>query len=410
MLVLVSLAALLAACGAEAWERDPQVQAAKRACKQLGKAADYDCVERHAVESLNPDVCRLAGIWIDDMCLQAVYEAAADPAICEQIYLQGVRPTCRAYYAARTVTPTGASSPPPTPLPTATPMATLSLPATTSPSPTATLRPTAATTTLGWHRVLVSYNHNGATELWTIDPASDQAQQQIRPEQTVQDPALSPSGETIAYVRVTGDYGGVASELWLMDKDGANPRPLYVPLAGQSVLSHPAWEPDGQELYVLQTGYEGYNTLLRIPANGGEPAPILTDCLDFALSPIGKWLVSVSLGRQLTISGRDGTRLRDLEPQGTAFTDYYSLAVSPDGNLLAFQATEAAGEDTWNLYVMNWGGRDVRRLTDLKGYHPFTSSSGQVNGLAWTVDGAHLVYSVDGHAEESGMLVDRPRR
>jgi hypothetical protein len=29
-----------------------------------------------------------------------VYEAAGDPAICEQIYLEGVRPTCRAYYAA----------------------------------------------------------------------------------------------------------------------------------------------------------------------------------------------------------------------------------------------------------------------------------------------------------------------
>lgn len=99
VLLLISLAALLAACGAEAWERDPQVQAARRACRQLGKAADYDCVERYAVETLNPDICRLAGIWIDDMCLQAVYEAADDPAICEQLYLGGVRPTCRAYYS-----------------------------------------------------------------------------------------------------------------------------------------------------------------------------------------------------------------------------------------------------------------------------------------------------------------------
>jgi hypothetical protein len=100
-LIVSCLAAmmLLVGCGAEAWERDPQVQAARRACKQLGKAADYDCVERYAVESLNPDVCRLAGIWIDDMCLQAVYEAADDPAICEQLYLEGVRPNCRAYYS-----------------------------------------------------------------------------------------------------------------------------------------------------------------------------------------------------------------------------------------------------------------------------------------------------------------------
>jgi len=90
---------LLAACGPEAWERDPAVQAAKKDCKQPGAGDFYDCIERRAVDTLNPDVCRLAGIWIDDMCLQAVYEFAGDPAICDELYLEGVRPTCRAYYS-----------------------------------------------------------------------------------------------------------------------------------------------------------------------------------------------------------------------------------------------------------------------------------------------------------------------
>jgi hypothetical protein len=95
LFALLGAVLCLTSCKAAAWERDPDVRMAKRACKGL----DYTCVERHAVESLNPDVCRLAGIWIDDMCLQAVYEAADDPAICDQLYLEGVRPTCRAYYA-----------------------------------------------------------------------------------------------------------------------------------------------------------------------------------------------------------------------------------------------------------------------------------------------------------------------
>jgi hypothetical protein len=97
--ILFAALLLLAACGPEAWEQDPAVKAAKKACKRLDAGERYGCIERHAVESLNPDVCHLAGIWIDDMCLQAVYEAAGDPAICEQLYLEGVRPTCRAYYA-----------------------------------------------------------------------------------------------------------------------------------------------------------------------------------------------------------------------------------------------------------------------------------------------------------------------
>jgi hypothetical protein len=41
-----------------------------------------------------------AEIAIDDACLQAVYEAAADPGICERLYLRGVRPNCRDRYAA----------------------------------------------------------------------------------------------------------------------------------------------------------------------------------------------------------------------------------------------------------------------------------------------------------------------
>jgi hypothetical protein len=51
-----------------------------------------------ALAALNPDVCRLLGIAVDDACLQAVYEAADDPAICDRLYLPGVVPVCKAYY------------------------------------------------------------------------------------------------------------------------------------------------------------------------------------------------------------------------------------------------------------------------------------------------------------------------
>jgi Tol biopolymer transport system component len=516
-MVLLStlLLLLLAACGPEAWERDPQVQTAKRVCKGLDEGERYDCIERHAVESLNPAICRLAGIWIDDMCLQAVYEAADDPAICEQIYLEGVRPTCHAYYRRpaadwtvdtvlsvagepghqviaaqvvvthqgnRPVEDLGAwlvfpraeglpaeaelksmESAPPGPLtpnhariyateigwqtdlgkeeisaildhaqirlawtvdgerqedifplptgdgPPALPAAAGTDPAEVpqepapSLSPVATARPDRSAGAPAWHHILFVWNHDGAAELWTLDPVSSAVQRQIRPGHTVQDPALSASGDTIAYVRVTGDYGGIVSELWLMDRDGANPRPLYIPPPGQSVLSRPAWSPGDEEIYFLQHGAGTDSQLLRVSVTEEEPTIVLTDCIDFALSPGGQWLVSVSLGRELTISGPDGTRLRDLIPQGTAFADYYSLAASPDGDLLAFRAVEAGGEDTWNLYVMEWDGRNVHRLTDLKGFQQSTTSTGQVNGLAWTADGAQLVYSVDGHPQQSGI-------
>ena len=356
---LLGLGLLLTACGARAWEHDLVVQAARSACKGVASADRYTCVERHAVESLSPDVCRLLGIGLDDACLQSVYEAADDPAICDRLYLEGVRPTCRAYYAARA--------------------------------------------DKAWVDVLFTLNREGLAELWTIDPVLSAVQRRVRPEQTIQDPALSPSAETIAYVRVTGDYGGVASELWLMDRDGANPQPLYVPPPGQSVLHRPAWQPDGLAVNFLQQGAGGADTLLRIPVGGGEPATVLTDCLDFALSPGGDQLVSVNLARQLALFRQDGSKLRDLEPEGADFIDYGLLAASPDGTLLAFRATERGGEDTWNLYTMDWAGRHVRRLTDLKGFHPLSSGSGQVSGLAWVWGTTWLVYSVDGQAGQSGI-------
>ncbi|MGD2164485.1 MAG: hypothetical protein PVH50_03045 [Anaerolineae bacterium] len=95
---VVLLLAALTCCAPQAWERDPAVKAAKRACKDVPRGERYSCVERRAVDTNNPDVCHLVGMWIDDMCLQSVYEAADHAAICDQLYLEEVRPTCRAYY------------------------------------------------------------------------------------------------------------------------------------------------------------------------------------------------------------------------------------------------------------------------------------------------------------------------
>jgi hypothetical protein len=142
-LVALILLCLLAACADSTWRRDPAVQAAQDAC-QFPSGMDYACVEQAAVAALNPKICRLAGISIDDMCLQAVYEAAGDPSICDRIYLQGVAPNCRAYYEQFTP----AASPPdvateiPTIAPTSLPSDRLPPTATPTSQPTPSTSPT----------------------------------------------------------------------------------------------------------------------------------------------------------------------------------------------------------------------------------------------------------------------------
>jgi len=57
-------------------------------------------------------------------------------------------------------------------------------------------------------------------------------------------PRISPSGESIAFV---SDRGG-QNNLWLMDADGANPRPVLDDLDVR--VASPAWTPDGDYLVV----------------------------------------------------------------------------------------------------------------------------------------------------------------
>ena len=88
---LLILLVLLVGCAPQPWKQDPDVQAAKQDCAGLPQGEHYACIERHAVTSLDPEVCRLASTWVDDMCLQAVYQAADDPAICEGLQLLPAR-------------------------------------------------------------------------------------------------------------------------------------------------------------------------------------------------------------------------------------------------------------------------------------------------------------------------------
>ena len=96
---------LLPSCQLFGWGADPDVRAAREDCQGVDAGDFMSCVEGHAVERKNSDICRLMGAFADDMCLQTLYEAIADPGICAEIYLPGVRANCEAFYASRTAEP-----------------------------------------------------------------------------------------------------------------------------------------------------------------------------------------------------------------------------------------------------------------------------------------------------------------
>lgn len=97
--LVLAVVFLSAACRGPTWEEDPDVRAARIACAGLRAHEHYTCVEDQATTRLNPDICHLAVAGLDGLCLQAVYEAADDPSICDHIFLKEMTDRCRDWYA-----------------------------------------------------------------------------------------------------------------------------------------------------------------------------------------------------------------------------------------------------------------------------------------------------------------------
>ncbi|MCX6024607.1 MAG: hypothetical protein NTZ05_23325 [Chloroflexi bacterium] len=239
-------------------------------------------------------------------------------------------------------------------------------------------------------------------------------------------PAVSPDGKVIAFTyyvqpKDPKDPGG--TDLYLINRDGGEPRSLLLHDSPGATFEQPFWSLDGATLWFTTrsqkydgTKYQGEQVQVeRVEVAGRQRAVVVPQASSASRSADGKLLAYVktdpaTYAQDLWVAGADGAGAQRLE----AFSALFAPAFSPDGSRLVFGAVgdptgpgakgpgvaylprmldglldwapriaEAHGVP-WDLWILNSDGSGLRRLTQIAEDAPFA---------IWSPDGKQIAFS-----------------
>lgn len=181
-------------------------------------------------------------------------------------------------------------------------------------------------------------------------------------------------------------------EIYVMEPDGGNPLNLTNHPADDW---SPAWSPDGSRIAFVsdrENDHGSVQCIYVMNADGSDAHELIEDYYNDHpdWSPDGKRITFTSR-EDIYITNADGSgqplNLTE-SPEKDAFPVW-----SPDGSQIAW----LSGDDgNWQIFVMNVDGSGKRQLT----------GSGQINGVAWTVDGRLFTHWQNDEAACSNCVMD----
>ncbi len=178
------------------------------------------------------------------------------------------------------------------------------------------------------------------------------------------------------------------SALWRIDFDGSDHRPI---VSGDASVSSPRWSPDGTR--IAYVAGEDEKTELRVAyLDDGSTARLATlpfGASGLSWSPDGERLAFFALVKEDPESAGVDIGLPE-RPEGAEWAE---PAIVDETISYEFDGVGELPDGRAQVHVMSADGGAPRALTNVE--------SGSLGGLAWSADGAHLLFSWSGN-EASG--------
>lgn len=207
--------------------------------------------------------------------------------------------------------------------------------------------------------VYAAFREPNIYEIYEVNIASGVITQLTDRLGNLNSPEISPDGNTIVFKLSTPSE----HQLWLMNRDGTNPRRI------PNVTGwDPTWSPEGNKI-LFASDMNGATQLYTVNLDGSEllqvsNLPAIRGRSDW--SPDGSFIVTYSgqpWKRDVYIMNADGSNTRMLSPTGG---NSQGPSISPDGAWVAFTSyfDQYGIDNGCEIYIMRADGSDVRRVTN----------------------------------------------
>lgn len=193
---------------------------------------------------------------------------------------------------------------------------------------------------------------------------------------SAQNPAFSPDGSRLVFTLFTNGYNEGPAELWIVNRDGSNPRRI-TPVEDQDYVNVPgaAWNETNNEI-VFSSDREDADDIWAIRPDGSGLRRITTHnappyWIEPVWSPDGQWVVFEADTGAATESAqrgtifkvrRDGTQLTQLSKLSGEDYDDRLPNWSADNRIL-FQRRVPPG-DNWDIYVIDADGGNLLNVSN----------------------------------------------